>query len=145
MKGIKIIIIPICFLLISCKKDFGTLVTETRHTGPIKKIILDHKINLILKQDSFDNLTVTAGSETISSVSTETKDSVLTIQNIDNSNINPPGNIIDVTVGVTDLQNIEYKGSGYVISKNTIKAPTFTVISSKGAGNINLSVETGHF
>ena len=145
MKGIKFILIFLCPVLFSCKKDFGTLTTEIRPAGPIKKIILDHKINLTLVQDNFENLYVIAGSKTISSVSTEIKDSVLLIQNLDNSSINAPGNEIEVTVGVTNLETIEYRGSGYVKSVNTLKPSSFTIVSSKGAGTINLSVETGHF
>ena len=131
-------------MLFSCKKDFGTLVTEIRPAGPIHKIILDHKINLTLIQDNFENLYVIAGSKSIASVSTEFKDSVLTIQNLDNSSINAPGNEIEVRVGVTNLQMIEYRGSGYVKSMNTLKPSSFTIVSSKGAGTINLSIETGH-
>ena len=144
MKRIIFITVILCSILFSCKKDFGTLVTESRPAGPINKIILDHKINLTLIQDNFENLYVVAGSKSIGSVSTEIKDSVLTIQNLDNSSINAPGNEMEVRVGVTNLQMIEYRGSGNVKSVNTLMPSSFTIVSSKGAGIIDLSIETGH-
>jgi hypothetical protein len=145
MKRTQFIILLICFMVSSCKKDFGTPVTEIRPAGPIRKIILDHKINLTLVQDNFENIYVKAGSKSIHSVSTEIKDSVLTILNLDNSSINAPGNEIELFVGVTNLEMIEYRGSGTLKSMNTLKPTSFTIVSSKGAGIVDLSVETGHF
>jgi hypothetical protein len=132
------------FMLFSCKKDFGMIISETRTAGPVKKIILDHKIDLVLTQSTIETIKVSAGEKTIANVQTELKDSILIIQYKKNSTINDPGNPIEVQVSVADLQMIEYKGSGYITSTNTLLPSSFTIVSSRGAGIVDLKVETGH-
>jgi hypothetical protein len=132
------------FLLSSCRKDFGNRVTEIRSAGPVKKIIIDHKIDLVLTQDSFENIAVIAGSKTVANVQTELSDSILTIGYKNNSTINDPDNPVEVQVGIKDLQMIEYRGSGNISCRNTLISSSFTIVSSKGAGIVNLQLETGH-
>jgi hypothetical protein len=144
MKFKLLIFIFVSALCVACKKNIGMMASENRPAGAIKKIIIDHKINLTLTQDSVEKIVVIAGENIISSIGTLVKDSVLIIENINNSSINDPGTNIEVKVSVRDLQLVEYKGSGNIKSTNTLRPSAFTIVSSKGAGIINLNIETGH-
>ena len=146
MKNPSFILITISLLLliISCKKDQGVRVTEDRSVSSFHTIIIDHRINLTITQDTIEKLQVMAGINTISSVITLITDSTLTIQNKDNSTINDPGNFIEVKLSVKNLRTIEYQGSGNIASTNKLTPSSFTIVSTKGVGIINLEIETDH-
>lgn len=130
-------------ILSSCKKD-ETIVAQERPVSSFNKIVLKHRINLILTQGSTNALTVVAAMQKLSSIKTEVIDDVLYIENLSNNIINKPGESINIYLHVSGLETIDYQGSGNITSTNTITAPTFTIVSMTGAGIIDLDVEANH-
>ncbi len=130
-------------ILSSCKKD-EIIVAQERPVSSFHKIVLKHRINLILTQSSSNALTVIADMQKLSSIKTEVVDSVLYIEDLSNNIINKPGETIDVLLDVSGLETIDYQGSGNITSTNQLTAQTFTIVSMTGAGIIDLDVEANH-
>ncbi|MBA2745250.1 MAG: DUF2807 domain-containing protein [Flavisolibacter sp.] len=140
-------IIFFSLFIISCKKELGSpgkIREETRTVNDFNKIVLHHKINLVLTQDTLNKLTIRTGENIIAGIHTNVVDDVLTIENSRNSSMNQPSQQIDVFLSAKELETIEYLGSGNISSTNTLKAPVFTVVSQTGAGVIQLDIEATH-
>jgi hypothetical protein len=128
----------------TCPLSSGSGGTETRTLASFNEIVLYDKINLILTQDSEQEVTVGGGKNLLKGIETLVKDSVLTISNNNGCNwLRDPGYQINVYVSSSQLQKITYYGAGNITSTNTLLAPQFTVDSWTGTGSITLDLVTG--
>jgi hypothetical protein len=152
MKGKIIFIKQAAFLLFlqmlafSCTRDgcplsSGTNTRETRNLLPFNEIILYDKINLIVTQDSVQQISVEAGKNLVPGIRTDVENNILTIQNNNTCNlfINP-GYQINVYISGNQLQKIDYYGAGNITSTNMLHASIFTIDSWYGTGSIKLNL-----
>jgi hypothetical protein len=135
-------------LFLSCKKtscleNAGTKVISHRKTASFNKIDLFDNVNLIITQDSTEAIAVEAGANVLPNIITSVEKGVLTIKNSTSCNwLREPSETINVYVSVSNLNNLNYQGSGRVTSTNTIVTDTITIFSKEGAGIVNLSLNT---
>ncbi len=125
----------------SCPLSAGTLSSEMRNLTAFNEIDLYGKINVILTQDTLQNVRVESGKNLIEGISTIVAAGVLTIQ--DNNGcklLRTDNNIANIYISTGHLQNITYYGSGNVSSTDTIRAAFFTVDCYYGSGSINLKL-----
>ena len=134
-------------LFVSCRKngcleDGGAPVTSLRNPGPIREIRLFDNIDLVLKQDTAEKITVAAGRNLEPFIETSFEKDVLTLRNnMQCKWLRDPGEPITVYVSVKNLAKLFYEGSGNVRSENTITAENFTFYTELGAGNIDLALD----
>ena len=125
----------------SCPVSAGSLSSEMRDLPVFNEIDLYGKINVILTQDTLQNIRVESGKNLIAGISTTVLGGILTIQ--DNNGcklLRTDNNVANVYISTGQLQNITYYGSGNVSSTDTIRAAFFTVDCYYGSGSINLKL-----
>jgi len=125
----------------SCPLSAGNLSSEIRNLPVFNEIDLYSKINVILTQDTVQNIRVEAGKNLLKGISTIVSDGTLTIQ--DNNGcklLRTDNNIANVYISIRQLQKIAYYGSGNVSSTDTLRAAFFTVDCYYGSGSINLTL-----
>src|SRR5664279_5467547 len=133
-------------LALSCSKDScplssGNTKTELRDLPLFSEIVLNDKINLILKPDSVQQIIVEAGSHILSGITTTVSGDQLTIQ--DNSGckmFRTDGNPVNIYISTGALQKIYYHGAGNVSSTDTIRQNHFIIDCDEGSGSINLKL-----
>ena len=121
----------------------GATASETRSLSPFSEIVLNGKINLILTQDSTQQVTVSAGKNLLPGVQTVVSGNVLTIQ--DNNTCLPrdPSDQVNIYISSNQWQELDYYGAGDVSSTNTLLASQFTVDCWVGSGTIRLDMQAG--
>ena len=148
MKQILLYIISgmLSFLLSGCKKgafgNEGEMVTTTRPSGSFGQIILSDNVNLVLTQDTIENIRVEAPSKIEPYITTQISNHSLTIRNENAGKLIPPGETINVYVSVKDLGRFDYLGSGNVSCTNTLNKDYFSFVVSDAAGDVHLKLKT---
>ncbi len=133
-------------LFLSCSRDScplsaGSISSEIRNLPSFNEIDLYGKINVILTQDTVQNLRVEAGKNLLAGISTNVSGEILTIQDNNGCKLfRTDNNISSVYISIGQLKNITYYGSGNVSSTDTIRAAFFTVDCYYGSGSINLKL-----
>ncbi len=125
----------------SCPLGGGTVSSEMRDLPAFQEIVLYDKINVILKQDTVQNIKVEAASSLLSGISTIVQGGTLIIQ--DNNgckSLRTGTDVVNVYISSGNLQKITYHGAGNVSSIDTIRTGLFTVDSYDGSGSINLNL-----
>jgi hypothetical protein len=141
-----VLLIPFVCLFVSCSKDgcsfsSGVMTDQSRNVPAFSQIVLNDKINLILKEDSVQSLIVSANKNLLNGIRTSVTDQVLTIQNDNHCTIFAnPADQVNVYISVDSLQKISYYGAGDIYSTNTLNASVFTVDSWFGTGTIKLDI-----
>jgi len=124
-----------------CFRVTGDDVTESREAGKYYKIVLNDNVNLIITQDTFNSIEVTAGEKLIKKVTTRIEDSVLYISNENTCNwIRSFDREIIANVVVKNLSRIEYRGSGDIQCSNAIVGDSLQLDIWEGAGKIEMEV-----
>jgi hypothetical protein len=142
----RILLLLLPLTLLSCSKDgcsfsSGSITSQTRNVSTFNEIILYDKINLILKEDSVQTLTVSTNNNLLDGIKTEVSNGVLTIQNENHCTLlASPGLQVNVFISVSQLQQIMYYGAGNINSVNTFHSDQITVDSWYGTGTIKLDV-----
>lgn len=127
-----------------CPLTSGSMTSENRDLPPFNEIILNGKVNLILTQDSVQQVRVSAGKNLLPGIQTNVDNNVLTIgDNNTCSALRDPSDEVNVYISSGQLQNITYYGAGNITSTNTLQAPIFTVDSWVGSGTITLNLQAG--
>ncbi len=138
--------IVVCCLLLSCSGDrcpldAGSSGSEARELAPFNSIIVYGKVNLILTQDSVQQVTVTGGKNLLPGIGTSVSQQTLTIRDNNNCLLTDPSQTVNLYVSSPQLQTITYYGAGDIRSTNTLKASTFTVDCWLGSGTIRLDLQ----
>lgn len=148
-KSAILFFIPLLFALscskekkCDCLKSTGDIITEIRTVSPFNQIQIEDKINVFLKQDTFYSVKVEAGENLLSDIITEVSDSILEIRNDNKCNwIRSYKPEINVYITFKDLWHIKYlKGTGKVISEDTIHTHHFELDDFEGTGSLNFLV-----
>lgn len=124
-----------------CLQGTGEIATETRTIAPFKEIALYNRVNVILTQDTVNQIQVEAGRHLLSGIETTVADNVLTIADKNTCNwARDLDNRINVYIHTNNLQKITYYGSGDVTSTNTLQAEKITIDSWEGVGSFKLNM-----
>lgn len=148
MKKRMVIYLLVIILFWDCKKpgcfeNAGPVVTVARAASAFHTIKLFDNVNLILTQDSIETIKVRAPKNIEPNITTNIENGILVVRNNTTCKwLRNPSEQIDVLISVRELKHFEYGGSGNVSSSNTILADNITFYSSKGAGNIDIDLQT---
>jgi hypothetical protein len=126
-----------------CLKKAGPVKTIVRQLNSFSGILLHDKIDVILTQDSVQQVKIEAGENLLPDVETTVINNVLTVR--DNSTckwVRDLDEKITVYISSPALHQIIYHGAGNIKSTNTLKADEFTIDSPEGLGLINLQLES---
>ncbi len=144
----RIFFVLLASSIFSCNKDgcnltSGSLANESRKVFPFNEIILFDKINLILKEDPVQTITIEANKNLLAGIKTDVSNAVLTIKNGNACTLlASPGQQVNVYISIPQLQQITDYGAGDVNSVNTFHASEFTVDSWYGTGTVKLDIIT---
>lgn len=135
----------------SCKKaglfqQAGEEIVETRAVAPYTEIVLSDKIDLVLKQDTIESITVRAGKNLVAGIRTSIENGQLIIKDLNkyrwSRNLDEK---ITVTITGNQLQKITYNGAGSIRSENRWRANLFEIDSQYGTGSISLDIDVFNF
>jgi len=113
--------------------------------SPFQSIHLNDDINLVLTQGFEESIKVEAGQNMQPNIETVVKNGKLVIRNTGSCSwLRNPKKKATVHVTVSHLKNLEYDGSGFVSSTNTIEADTIMIYSYAGAGDLALHLNAKH-
>jgi hypothetical protein len=136
------------FSLVSCQKsgkcfsNTGSVIMQERPVTPFDSIDLADNVNLILTQDTAFRITVEAGSNIISGITTEIQDRQLLIRNLNTCNwLRSYDKPLNVYVSVKNLWKISYNAAGNVSSTNTLRGDSIKIEVWGGCGTIDLNLE----
>ncbi len=114
---------------------------QERPVTPFDSIDLGDNVNLILTEDSVNRITVEAGSNVISGITTEIHDRQLTIRNLNACNwLRSYEKPLDVHVSVHHLWKIYYNAAGNVSSANTLSGDSIKIEVWGGCGSFDLAL-----
>lgn len=127
-----------------CLQSAGPVTQVERKITSFHQIDLYDDIDLVLTQDSVDKVTVTAGNNMQPNIEADIRDGVLVIKNNTTCSwLRKPSEQVTVYVSFKTLDQLNYNGSGEVRSTDTLKLARLDILSDKGAGNVELTVEAG--
>ena len=124
-----------------CLKNAGALKTNDRQLNSFNEILLYDKIDIVLTQDTIQQVKIEAGENLQPDIETTVLNNVLTVR--DNSSckwVRDLNEKITVYISSPLIKQIIYHGAGNIISTNTLKADEFTIDSPDGLGTVNLKV-----
>ncbi|MCW3074833.1 MAG: hypothetical protein JWP69_1902 [Flaviaesturariibacter sp.] len=134
-----------CFLA-QCKKpgcftDTGTLVSMQRPVAPFHQIVVEDNVQVILTQDTIEQVRIEAGQGLQASITADISAGVLSLKNTASCTwLRSPSEKVVAYVSVKNLDRLTYEGSGDITTTNTLQADGITFYSSIGAGNIHISL-----
>ena len=126
-----------------CFKGAGEVVIEEREGGDIRYIEIFDDPDVILNQKSADKkILVETGENLLGGIITEISGNALTIRNVNTCNWMRNFDVpIKVYVDVSSLDSIVYRGTGDVITSNSLVNDSIQVDIWEGSGRIDLNVE----
>lgn len=127
-----------------CFDSAGEVSSVERKAVAFHQIDIFDNIDLVLSQDSIEKIRVEAGANLQPNIATEISDGVLLIRNNTTCKwLRSPSEKITVYVSFKTLDRINFNGSGNVRSTDTLRLPQLRISSETGAGNVELTVNTG--
>lgn len=113
----------------------GNIISEDRTLASFTKINNSTSINVVVSENTSQEVQVSADDNIISQVRTVVEDGVLNIGLVD-------GNYIDVTItvsiGIPNFEEVENTGSGNISISGFNDLPNLTVVN-EGSGNITIN------
>jgi hypothetical protein len=151
LAGLGIVTVTLVFIMAGCNKsdgvclsNSGPVIMEERDMPDFDSIYVRNYVNVILKQDTVNKVTVEAGKNIISGITTEVENRMLILDNKNTCNwlrnYNKP---INVHVSVRNLWKIQYFGSGNITSADTIRSDSLKIDTWGGCGTIDLMLNIG--
>lgn len=126
-----------------CFSNSGSVIQEARQVSPFDSIDLGDNVNLILTQDSVDRITVEAGSNIISGITTETVNRQLLIRNLNTCNwMRSYEKPLNVYVSFRRFWKLSYNGAGNVSCTNTMNMDSVKLEVFGGCGTIDLTLSS---
>ena len=134
-----------CDSIGDCMEGTGNIVNQTRYPGDFSIIILEDDINASLIQDGDSEITIGAGKNLMDEIESSVFNNTLHLLN---------HNVckwargyeyeINANIHCNLLSRLIYKGSGAVLSTDTILSPSFEIVVQGGNGDIQLEMNTRH-
>lgn len=112
--------------------------TETRNLSQFSKLRLEGAANISLTQGNSNSITIETKKIATDAITTEVKNGTLVISMKKGKYKNTK---IQIDLTFTNLEGLELLGAGNITGKNVIKCNEFKLVS-KGAGNVNLKLDT---
>jgi len=147
----KIAFYSIIFIIfISCKKEnrcdclksTGKIVLENRVVGDFTNIWIEDNINVIIKPDTINKITIEAGKNLLELIHTEIKNNYLYITNENRCNWIRKFDIpINAYISIKKLDSINYWGYGNITCTDTLVNDIFQIDVHDGAGTIDLTIK----
>lgn len=145
--GWLIALIPAFLLLGACQgggkcfTNSGPVIMQERPVSPFDSIDLADNVDLVITQDSVERITVEAGSNLISGITTDIIDGQLNIRNLNTCNwLRSYDKPIRVHVSTRKLWKISYNSAGNISTTNTLTWDSIKVEVWGGCGSIDLSL-----
>jgi hypothetical protein len=148
----RIAFIPVCFsflmpCLISCDKNgkcfssSGTVIRQDRPVMPFDSIDLGDNVDLVLTRDSVSKISVEAGQNIISGITTNIVSGQLVIRNTNKCNwMRSYQKPLTVYVSLDHLWKIYYSSAGNISTTNTISLDSIKVEVWGGCGTIDMDL-----
>lgn len=128
----------------NCVSSSGEVIMQNRQLSEFDSIRVYDYLNVILIPDTYNNVTVEAGRNIITGISTEISGRELILRNNNNCNwLRNYSKPINVYLTVKNLQKIHYESSGNISCTDTIRSGLLKIEMWGGAGNIDLKVNIG--
>lgn len=143
----SVLIVLLCGFIVSCKKPGcfeggGTVITVNHSFPPFDEIILKDNINLVLAQDTTEQINITAPENIQPNIIIAVENNVLTISNGTTCDwLRNPDEKVIATLSFKNIKKIDYHGSGNITNTGTLHLDALQIESSEGAGNIELTVD----
>lgn len=151
MKKVFIVIISLLIIAtISCRKEnnsclkaTGKRSSETRSLPTrISSIKLEDNINLFIRQDSVNQITIEAGENLIDFIETRYEDAGLLITNNNKCGfLRSYKKDINVYLSINSFDSLESTGSGDITISEVFSADYLRFILSESTGDIDLNVD----
>lgn len=135
-------------LLVGCKREScfgesGPDVTATRAPVAFQQIDVYDNIDVVLTQDTLEQITVVAPQHLEPDIVTSIENGILTLKNEGRcTGLRSASERATVYVHLKKLSKIVYAGSGNVISTNTLVSDQILFYSEDGAGNVDVTLNT---
>ena len=135
------------FFIESCKKPGcfeggGTVTTINHSLSTFDEIILNDDINLVLIQDSTEQIKITAPENIQPNISFQVDNNILTVGNGTECEwLRNPDEKVTAVLSIKNLKKIDYRGSGNISNTGTLHLDALQIESNQGAGNIELTVD----
>lgn len=146
----RVVFLIIVVLLLSCEKsavpdcfnNTGNIERVKRTIEPFHNILLKDNINLILKKGGQNKLEVEAGNKLLAKIKTDVnEDGLLVLQNENQCNwIRSYDKPINVYLTFIQLDSLEYRSIGDVISEEVIDTESLNIQVREGSGKIELEL-----
>jgi hypothetical protein len=147
-----VITLMFCVALLgpSCKKaglfeGAGDPHTEFRTVTGFTEVMLYDNVDLDLKYDTVESLSVNYGNNLLPGIVTSLENGKLTIRDYNNFKWSRSlGQKARVLITGNKLNRISYYGAGNVTFVNQWRSPAFTIDSYEGVGSFRLNIDTDH-
>src|SRR5262249_43050235 len=132
--------------IVSCKKPGcfeggGTVTTVNHSLSSFDAIILNDNINLVLTQDSTNEIKITAPDNIQPNIILLIENNTLTISNSTECEwLRNPNEKVTAKLSFRNINKIDYRGSGNITNTDTLRLDALQIESNEGAGNIELTV-----
>ncbi len=134
-----------CDSIGDCTEGTGNIVNQTRYPGNFSMIILEDDINVSLIRDPVLEITISAGNNLMDEIESSVFKNTLRLAN---HNVCKWARSyeyeIHANIHYHSLSGLTYKGSGAVLSKDTIRSPVFEIEVRGGNGDIQLEMNSRH-
>jgi len=126
-----------------CLSSTGKETTETREIENFRHIQLWDNIDLVIIQDTFNQLQLTAGENLLPNIKSTLTDGVLKLSNENKCNwLRSYSKPIEAVLHVKDLYELEIHGTGEIRSTNTIHSDSLMLNVWDAAGTLSLDIDT---
>lgn len=147
-KSLLILFLSISFITckkanrFDCFKSTGTIVTEIRTLGYFDIIDVYNNVNVFLIQDTVNFTEIKAGKNLISNIETSIVENRLLVKNNNKCNFTRSyKHAIEIYIHFKKLNELIYRGTGPIVSVNTIVNDKFTFNSWDGTDTVKLKLE----
>ena len=126
-----------------CWKAHGEAVRVDRNVSDFSEIEVHDAVNVVLIQDTVNQVFVRAGENVEPFVNVEVVNGILTLQNENKCDfLRDYDRVITVEVHAINLKKIVKHSTADITSDNTLQVPAFRLESYNGAGNIDIDLNT---
>ena len=146
MKSFFFFISFFLLLLTGCKKkgcfeSSGSTTTSARTVTPFSEIHAYDNINIVLKQDTAESITIEAGSNLQPYIKADIDNYVLSLRNNSGCSwLKGPSETITAYISVKSLATLQLHGSGNISGANTINSSNFTLDSYEAVSSVKLDL-----
>ena len=146
MKQFIIIVSALLLFLTGCKKkgcfeSSGDTTSSARTAGPFNEIDAYDNINIVLRQDTTEAITIEAGSNLQPYIKADIENNVLTFHNNSGCSwLKGPSENSTAYVSVKSLARINLYGSGHISAVNTINSSNLTLEAFQAPSTVNMNL-----